>query len=233
MHVVNRVRSKTKVLVLLLVRLPVGISCPRLLQQRDKRTGSEQLLRLVPPQPLPAAGAVSAAHGGHQQPRPLPVLRHERAVLPALPRHEHALPSGLAALPVLLPELVAGPAGVEQPAAAGGSRWPPREPQQQDHQHREPPSEGQAARGLAGLGHAPQLMLLSGHVSPSGQRLKGRNSKNIYTRFLQKTPRLQCVYMADLLLRSLYIQFVKFKPTRSLKNLLGVDLGGAASVIII
>lgn len=125
----------------------------------QQRASTEQLLRLVSPQPFPPAGAVSPAHGRHQQPGALPLLRHRRPVLFALPGYEreHAVPAGVAALPVLLSDPVAGPAGVEQSAPAGSAGRPPGEPQQQDHQHREPPSEGQAARSIAGIGHTAQL----------------------------------------------------------------------------
>lgn len=118
-------------------RLPSEFPRLAVLQQRKQQFGAEQLLRFVSSQPLPPAGTVPATHGCHQQPGALPILRHQHAVLSALPGHErqHAIPAGLTALPVLLPDPVAGPAGMEQPTAAGSARQPPRKPQQQDHQH--------------------------------------------------------------------------------------------------
>lgn len=130
-----------------------------ILQRSRQRFSPNQLLRFVSSQPLPSTGAVSAAHGHHQQPDALLSLRHGRPVLLllllhliflSLPghehehehEHEHGVSARPAAVSVVLPVSVS--AGVEQS-------------KQQDEQHREPALQGQTARSLARIGNAAQL----------------------------------------------------------------------------
>lgn len=92
--------------------------------------GPLPLLLLIPPEPLPSAGAIPSAHGSHQQPGTLLILR-SRGPGPcccrcccgrcALPGRQHG-PPGLTALPVILPVPVSSrrcpPGRVGVPAAA-------------------------------------------------------------------------------------------------------------------
>lgn len=139
--------------LLSLLRRAAGFSSSSLLQW----SVSDQSLRFISSQSVPSAGTVSPAHGHHQQPHALSRLRRDRAVLLTLPgrEREHGISTGIPAVSALLPDPVPGPADVEQPSAAGLRCS--TGPQQQNHKHREPASEGQAARCITRLGHASKL----------------------------------------------------------------------------
>lgn len=88
-------------------RQPAHNSC----STRGRPPGPFPFLLLVPAQPLPPPGAVSPAHGSHQQPGALLVFRSGRlgtrrgcscGCCGALPRCQHG-PTEFTALPVLLP----------------------------------------------------------------------------------------------------------------------------------
>lgn len=103
-------------------RVPHQRNCDAFIQQWP---GSDSLLLLLAPEPLPPAGAIPPAHGGHQQLGPLLLLRNGDTVCHALLGHERQhgateLPALSVVLPVALPRstglVLTYPAGLQLPS---------------------------------------------------------------------------------------------------------------------
>ncbi len=141
-----------------LLRWAAGFSISSLLQWRRQRSGSNQFLRFVSSSVCSVCRNSFAKHMATTN-----NLMHYPAFdmpapssLPYLGMNVNmASPLGIPAVSALLPDPVPGPADVEQPSAAGLRCS--TGPQQQNHKHREPASEGQAACCITRLGHASKL----------------------------------------------------------------------------